>query len=65
VKSGLGVTVTYEGVADPDGSINTTSAGKTNFWSYAQPLFTGNAVLPMNLGLAGTAMRGPPTRPSR
>ena len=27
-----GITVTYEAVADPDGSINTTSAGKTNFW---------------------------------
>ncbi len=31
VKSGSGVTVTYQAVADPTGSINTTSAGKTNF----------------------------------
>ena len=34
-----GVTLTYEGVADPKGSINTTSTGKTNFWSYILPLF--------------------------
>ena len=28
-----GVTLTYESVADASGSINTSSAGKTNFWS--------------------------------
>ena len=34
-----GVTVTYASVADATGSINTTSAGKMNFWQYAQLLF--------------------------
>ena len=29
-----GITVTYEAIADPDGSINTTSPGKTNFWEH-------------------------------
>ena len=32
---GSGITLTYEAVADPDGSINRTAAGKTNFWDYA------------------------------
>ena len=39
VTSDTGITVTYEAIADPDGSINTTSAGKTNFWQYVLPLF--------------------------
>ena len=30
-----GITVTYEAAANPDGSINTTSFGKTNFYDYA------------------------------
>ena len=63
VKSGSGVTVTYQGVADPDGSINTTSAGKTNFWTYAQPLFTGTVPVPVNSGLAGCAMPGAANTP--
>ena len=62
VKSGSSVRVSYEAVADPDGSINSTSLGKTNFWTYAQPLF-GAAALPMNAGLAGTAMPGPGNAP--
>ncbi len=49
VKSGSGITLTYEGVADPDGSINTTSAGKTNFWTHVLPLF--GVSLPVNVGL--------------
>lgn len=63
VKSGSGVTVTYEGVADPDGSINTTSAGKTNFWAFVQPLYTGNVAVPVNEGLAGNAMPGATNTP--
>src|SRR5450631_2213115 len=39
VKSGSGITLTYEAVADPDGSINRTSAGKSSFWNYAPTLF--------------------------
>jgi hypothetical protein len=29
-----GVTLTYEAVADASGSINSSSAGKTNFWNW-------------------------------
>ena len=63
VKSGTGVRVTYQAVADPDGSINTTSAGKTNFWTYVQPLYTGTVALPVDLGIAGTAMPGAANTP--
>lgn len=34
-----GVVVTYEAVADPSGSTNTSSSAKTNFWSYVDKLF--------------------------
>jgi hypothetical protein len=34
-----GVSVTYMAVADQNGSINTTSVGKTNFWDYVNSLF--------------------------
>jgi hypothetical protein len=39
VTTGTGITVTYESVTDPDGSINKTSAGKTDFWQFVFPLF--------------------------
>lgn len=48
-----GVTITYEAVADPTGSINTTSAGKTNFWNWVQPLYGASPA--QNLGLTGNA----------
>jgi cytochrome c1 len=54
--SALGITVTYEGVANPDGSINTTSLGKTNFYDYAAVLF-GSPVT-VNQGLGGKSMPG-------
>jgi|GEM_PF-773876 len=44
-----GITVTYEAIADPDGSINTTSAGKTNFWDFEDAFF--GISLPVNVGL--------------
>ena len=34
-----GVTLSYEAVADPTGSINTTSVSKTNFWTWAGALY--------------------------
>ena len=34
VTNGTGYTVTYQAVADPDGSINTTAIGKGNFYDY-------------------------------
>lgn len=56
VTSGTSVKVTYEAVADSSGSINTTSASKTNFWTYAGALF--GATLASDSGLAGKAMPG-------
>jgi Bacterial Ig domain/PKD domain len=51
-----GVTVTYEAVADAEGSINSTSVGKGNFWDYVLPLY---GVAPaLDAGLAGFAMPG-------
>ena len=41
--------VTYEGVADPDGSINTTSAGKNDFWENCSALF--GVSIPIDQGL--------------
>ena len=48
--------MTYEAVADAAGSINTTSAGKTNFWQYVGALFGANPA--PDMGLAGKAMPG-------
>ena len=56
VFSPTGLSLSYEAVADLDGSINRTSAGKTNFWDYLPAAY--GATLPMNAGLAGTAMPG-------
>jgi hypothetical protein len=46
-----GVIMTYEAMADPDGSINSTSYNKSNFWDYAKSLF--GADLTPDTGLAG------------
>jgi len=50
-----GVTVTYQATAYPDGAINTTSAGKTNFWDYDsflyEPLF--GPILGVDYGVLG------------
>ena len=53
--------VFYSAVADSTGSINTTSASKTNFWTYVQPLF--GVSLPPDTGLAGFKMPGPSNIP--
>lgn len=48
-----GVSLTYEAMADANGSINTFSVGKTNFWTWVKSMFgvqPGN-----NIGLAGNA----------
>ena len=55
------VDVTYEAVADATGSINTTSVGKTNFWTYANAIL-GAAPAP-DVGLAGSAMPGQANTP--
>ncbi len=56
-----GVTVTYEAVADPSGSINRSSIGKTNFWDHSLALF--GVTLPLDTGLGGTAMPGSSNTP--
>ena len=61
VTSPGGITVTYEAVADPSGSINTTSAGKTNFWQFGPSLYGASGVV--NAGLAGHDMPGPGNTP--
>lgn len=61
VKNPAGITVTYEAVADPAGSINTTSIGKTNFWTYVNALF--GAQLAPDAGLAGSIMPGASNTP--
>jgi hypothetical protein len=48
--------VTYEAVADPNGSMNKSSIGKTDFWQNAQALF--GVTLPLDQGLAGFRMPG-------
>ena len=61
VTNASGLVVTYRGVADPTGSINTTSLGKLNFWDWALPLY-GVALAP-DQGLAGARMPGPTNLP--
>ena len=61
VTDATGITVTYEAIADPDGSRNTTSAGKLNFADHVQALF-GVALGP-DQGLAGFDMPGPLNQP--
>ena len=56
-----GITVTYEATADPDGSINTTSQGKTNFWDFVQGLF--GVALPVDEGLTTVRMPGAANTP--
>lgn len=46
-----GVTLSYEAVADPAGSINTRSADKTNFWAWVKTVY-GASPAP-NVGLTG------------
>lgn len=56
-----GLTVTYQSVANPDGSINTTAMGTTNFYEFAAVLFGAN--LPVDAGLAGKSMPGAANTP--
>jgi hypothetical protein len=56
LTSSNGYTVTYQAVADPAGSSNSTSIGKGNFALYDELLYGTN--LPAEMGLAGWAMPG-------
>jgi hypothetical protein len=60
VTNGAGYTVTYEAIADPDGSINTTSQGKGNFYQYTAMLY---GAVPVDMGLKGWGMPGPSNTP--
>ena len=61
VTSDSGITVTYEAIADPDGSINRSSIGKSNFWTYSEAYF--GAALAPDAGLASKNMPGPNNEP--
>ena len=61
MTSPTGITVTYQAIAYPKGSINSTSAGKTNFWNYLPTLF--GVTLPVDSGLAGKSMPGAANTP--
>jgi hypothetical protein len=50
VTNTTGFTITYQAVADPDGSFNSTSAGKSDFWQYCPSLFFG-ITEPVDVGL--------------
>src|SRR5512143_2032508 len=39
VTNGAGYTVTYQAVADPSGSFNSTAMGKGNYYQYAKALY--------------------------
>lgn len=56
VTNGATVRVTYQAVADPAGSMNTTSKGKTNFWQFVQPFY--GATPAEDVGSAGAAVPG-------
>lgn len=61
VTNSTGIQITYEAVADPDGSFNSTSRDKINFWDYAGVLY--GATPAGDSGLAGYAMPGPLNTP--
>lgn len=56
-----GVALTFEAVADPSGSINTSSSNKTNFWEYMGDHY--GVTLPVDQGLAGSSMPGAGNQP--
>lgn len=56
VRDATGLFVSYEAVADPAGSINTTSRNKSNFWQYDAGLYGVSP--PVDTGLAGNSMPG-------
>jgi hypothetical protein len=61
--SGSAVELRYAAVADADGSINSRSVGKTNFWQFARQLF-GTDLAPGE-GLTGLYMPGEAPGPAQ
>ncbi|HEV2208422.1 MAG TPA: PKD domain-containing protein [Verrucomicrobiae bacterium] len=60
ITNGAGYTVTYQAVADPSGSINTTSIGKGNFYTWTPFLY---GPLAPDQGLLSWPMPGPANVP--
>jgi hypothetical protein len=60
ITNGAGYIVTYQGIADPSGSSNTTAIGKGNFYTYTPYLY---GALAPDHGLAGWSMPGPANTP--
>jgi hypothetical protein len=60
VTNGAGYSVTYQAVADPSGSINSTAIGKGNFYDYSADLY---GAVPPDQGLAGWSMPGASNAP--
>jgi len=53
------IALTYEAVQKEDGTINSTSSGKTNFWDYLPKLFPDiNKTIEENIGLKGKPAQG-------
>jgi PKD repeat protein len=63
VTNGAGYTVTYQAIADPAGSSNRTSFGKSNFYTYVQDLYPPFVPVATDVGLAGWDMPGPANIP--
>lgn len=61
VTNGAGDSITYQAVADPSGSINTTSVGKGNYATYVQTLY--GVTVTADQGLAGWNMPGSANTP--
>src|SRR5690348_1773773 len=56
VTNGSGYSITYQAVADPAGTFNSTAMGKGNYYTYALQLY--GAALASEAGLAGWNMPG-------
>ncbi|MCM0082620.1 Ig-like domain-containing protein [Geomonas sp. Red32] len=63
MTTGSGYTLTYEAIADPDGSINTTSIGKGNWGLFASILYGAPSPYGADTGLAGWNMPGAANTP--
>lgn len=63
VSQDAGYSVSYEAVADPDGSINRSSVGKSNWSLYERILYGAPLGFTADQGLAGWNMPGPLNTP--
>ena len=54
-----GVTLSYEATHDANGSINTSSADKTNFWDWVQSLFGASPAANRGLNLSQPSVSNP------